>query len=923
MRVKIKEHAKKKSGGYAKIAFALFLLAAVISMPLLFFVATAQAEVTKIESPLIWGLDKTSSYILPKLENGFYFLDQFIATSGQILSITANWEAKGKVNLEVSADNGLHFYPVVNGVTLKSDFVNGNRLLWRAQALSDDAKLISLKISYMDSSGVRGSFGEPSLSGFKYRQAVTITNPLSKDLYNYQLKFKIAENSSVKEADLNLNNHMKADFKDLRFTASDAQTPLGYYLENIASTDNGRIATVWVRLPQIPAQAGLVIYLYYGNADAEDLSSPEKTFDFYEDFQGKALNSDKWVAHVEQKGNVALTAGQIKLDAAELIAKEFKFKEGIIEYSCQLASGFENSLNIRNKIADTYDNPVWLAYSSAYKGAEHCIALDGIVKANDSSTKPTVTGQGYAYRITLLDGLISFERADAVSKELQATVTYQADPAPQAGYLSLRSGGDGSGTNVMDFGPMRVRKASSAIPAITAPDSEEAVNMPVFANTALSAKGNIVLKDDALSGYYLSGVITANEPARIIVPNWQAGTDDQATVKVAVSANSGATFKEDCSQGSFYYASKKDFTTGVSLKMRLDLSRTSTIIPDSGVNMFSLDYRPGRITVISPNGGEVWPQAAEREITWSADEYESTYPFNIYYSADSGKNYTAIVNSLPNSGNYIWPVASDATTNAFVKVADALEDKIYDVTDKKFSVSTQQASSDYLLTGEGKWSDASAWAAGVMPGLASNVNLASAVTITADEAIAFRSLSIGDGTGEVTTTLVLKAGVNPNSGEIIIRKGGKIVQDNTDTLRLSGNLTVKNAGILTHALGKQLEFSAKNINIEPGAKVVADGLDSNNGGEIKLTAAQNFYIYSSITADGASDTGANGGKITLVADKFGGENANIHASGANAETKGGAGGELIVTGKGTISGTVNVNGGSGAENGPGGRIEFK
>ena len=222
---KIKEHTKKSSTGYTKRAFSLFLLAAAVVTPLLFFVPLAQAEVTKLESPLIWGLDKSSTYILPKLENGFYFLDEFIATSGQILSITPNWEARGKVNLEVSADNGLHFYPVVNGATLKTSFISGNRMLWRAQALSDDAKLISLKISYTDSSGVRGSFGEPALSGFKYRKAITLTNSLSEDLYNYQMKFKLAENPSVKGAELDCGSRIKADFKDIRFTASDAQTP--------------------------------------------------------------------------------------------------------------------------------------------------------------------------------------------------------------------------------------------------------------------------------------------------------------------------------------------------------------------------------------------------------------------------------------------------------------------------------------------------------------------------------------------------------------------------------------------------------------------------------------------------------------------------------------------------------------------------
>ena len=371
------------------------------------FINCADAEIVTLKKSLIWSADNSSEYSLSKNSEGIYSPDNFIATGGQITGITVNWQGTGKINFEVSADSGLNYTQVTNGVPLKSGFISGNRLRWRAATLSDDAKLALVNINYTDTSGVRGNFGEPALSGFLYRKEIPLKGSPVQDLFNYQIKLKIGEKESVKDADVNLDGHTLANFKDIRFSAADGQTPLAYYIEKLEGEKGNRIATVWVKVPQITKTVAVPIYLYYGNDQAEDLSNPNATFDFYEDFRAGALDKNKWVVHTDPKGNAELSNGTVKLDAAEIITKDFQFKEGIVEYSSSAETGFESSLNVRNKNDDSYDSPVWLVYSSIYKGAEHCIAVNGIVKANDASAKLAVAGQNYNCRVSLDNGKLT------------------------------------------------------------------------------------------------------------------------------------------------------------------------------------------------------------------------------------------------------------------------------------------------------------------------------------------------------------------------------------------------------------------------------------------------------------------------------------------------------------------------------------
>jgi hypothetical protein len=110
------------------------------------------------------------------------------------------------------------------------------------------------------------------LSGWSYRRPITISNIGNNNaLTDYQVKIDIPYDSD-----------MKSDFSDLRFTKSDGTTLLNYWIESYTPSAT---ATVWIKVPSIPANSTTSIYMYYGNPSATTTSSGDNTFLLFDDFE--------------------------------------------------------------------------------------------------------------------------------------------------------------------------------------------------------------------------------------------------------------------------------------------------------------------------------------------------------------------------------------------------------------------------------------------------------------------------------------------------------------------------------------------------------------------------------------------------------------------------------------------------------------
>jgi hypothetical protein len=641
---------------------------------MIFIVSFAYAEITTFKSALVWRSDDKGDYLLPKEIKERYEIARGIQTEGQIQSISANWRFKGQVRLEVSADNGKHFYPIVNGVPLKSGFTIGNQLKWRAQ-LEADSELIEVKLAYTDTSGVIGTFGEPQLSGFRYRKALPIYQQGvggGQDLFNYQMKIRVAESAGASVFDIHCNGNMQADFKDIRFTAADGQTLLPHYLERITGRKPKRVATFWVKIPHIPAQ-GIIIYLYYGNSQAQDLSQGEKVFDFFEDFDAPDLNAEKWAQLSELDGYYTIEKSWLKLDSAELISANYQVANGIIEYRAQ---GAAVQMIIRAQEGPTVaQERVQIAYSSGYQGAEHCIAIGNIVQVNEA--RPIVEKHKYNYRVILEGEKLTFERYGQDFVKKQAVISFQDKAGLLRGYIGLKS----TPGMVSYYDWLRVRQYVPLEPKVGLQlFPEEKAELPIFIDSTIAENGNLVSAFADIEGAYMTEEIVSPFLTRIILPSWKQPQKQKSVVVVDISADGGENFSTNCVSGSYYYASKKDFTAGNRLRALLRLKEPANI------EQLRLDYRPGNIMVVSPNGGELWKAGTRQKILWFATEYEPSYMFRLEYSLDGGKSYHTIKEKRENLGMYFWQIPQISSKRVLLKVSDALDENIFDTSDAMLEI---------------------------------------------------------------------------------------------------------------------------------------------------------------------------------------------------------------------------------------------
>ena len=116
-----------------------------------------------------------------------------------------------------------------------------------------------------------------------YRRAVTISNPGTSELTDYQVLVTLDASFDFTRAG--------AEGDDIRFTAADGLTLLPFWIEEWEPGDES--ASIWVQVPSVPA-GDSTIYLYYGNPAASSASDGDGTFlffDSFEDFDPSGMNA--------------------------------------------------------------------------------------------------------------------------------------------------------------------------------------------------------------------------------------------------------------------------------------------------------------------------------------------------------------------------------------------------------------------------------------------------------------------------------------------------------------------------------------------------------------------------------------------------------------------------------------------------------
>ena len=77
---------------------------------------------------------------------------------------------------------------------------------------------------------------------------------------------------------------------------------------------------------------------------------------------------------------------------------------------------------------------------------------------------------------------------------------------------------------------------------------------------------------------------------------------------------------------------------------------------------------PPMITVISPNGGEVWNVGEQHDITWTASGGTGTLTVDVQYSTDGTGGPWISIASVSNSGVYSWTVPDTPSDTCYVTI---------------------------------------------------------------------------------------------------------------------------------------------------------------------------------------------------------------------------------------------------------------
>lgn len=102
-----------------------------------------------------------------------------------------------------------------------------------------------------------------------YRRAITFDLKNSERLEDFQISFMLDTLSLIREGKLDLG------CKNIKFTDSDQETEIPYWIEGNCGDDNTQI---WLRIPEILPNNKKTIYVYYGNEVKPSSSSFDEVF---------------------------------------------------------------------------------------------------------------------------------------------------------------------------------------------------------------------------------------------------------------------------------------------------------------------------------------------------------------------------------------------------------------------------------------------------------------------------------------------------------------------------------------------------------------------------------------------------------------------------------------------------------------------
>ncbi|MBO8174361.1 MAG: DUF2341 domain-containing protein [Thermococcus sp.] len=162
-------------------------------------------------------------------------------------------------------------------------------------------------------------------STWKYFKDVVIYNDMDIPLDNYQVPIVLnSENFDFSKA--------KADGSDIRIVDTYGNF-IPYWIEYWNATEEK--AKIWIKV-SIPANSKITVKLLYGNDEATYAGDGNKVFEFFDDFNENALDTNKWQPgigswSVEDGVLIQTEPLNVEVGVPYIYTKNFVIKNGIVE----------------------------------------------------------------------------------------------------------------------------------------------------------------------------------------------------------------------------------------------------------------------------------------------------------------------------------------------------------------------------------------------------------------------------------------------------------------------------------------------------------------------------------------------------------------------------------------------------------------
>ncbi|MBC7472248.1 MAG: DUF2341 domain-containing protein, partial [candidate division SR1 bacterium] len=330
---------------------------------------------------------------------------------------------------------------------------------------------------------------------------ITISNPNATALVDYQTKFVVNTSSLIS------SNKLASDCSNLRIRNTD-NGDLPYWIESGCNTDK---TIIWTKIPNIDAGSFVKLNLFYGLANLTSQSNGNNVFEFFDDFEGNTIDTNKWDAIGNtwtQSGGVLQVplTGSAGVPYSHFISKTFATSNAVIEtINTPLSVGSSQGKGVSFRYTDT--NNQYTGFLEAYNtNINELVKRVGGTFSNISAT-PT---NGGVVANTSYRQIVSFNGSslsNSVTKldSNQTTTTTANDSSFSSGKVGFSVDRDETATGVkFDF--ILVRKFSAIEPTVTIGSQIKAIDVSFANNTVVGA----FIDDHTVTAYTPAGSNTVN-----------------------------------------------------------------------------------------------------------------------------------------------------------------------------------------------------------------------------------------------------------------------------------------------------------------------------------------------------------------------------------------------------------------------------